>query len=56
MINAAQEAAAEAVDQAEVWATDNAEALRDAVREQPLYSVAIAAGIGAVLGALFLRR
>jgi ElaB/YqjD/DUF883 family membrane-anchored ribosome-binding protein len=55
-LNAAQDAAAQAVDQAEVWATDNAESLREAVREQPLYSVAVAMGIGAVLGALFLRR
>ncbi|HTQ13795.1 MAG TPA: hypothetical protein VMH86_07960 [Rhizomicrobium sp.] len=52
----ARRTASEAVDQAEVWATDNLAALREAVREEPVKAVAIAAGIGALFGVLFLRR
>ena len=43
-------------DDAEEWAQENAETLRSQVREQPLTSLLIAGGIGAFLGAIFLRR
>ena len=43
-------------DDAEEWAEENAENLRTRVREQPLMSLLIAGGIGAFLGAIFLRR
>ena len=43
-------------EEAEEWAEEHAEDLRAQVREQPLTSLLIAGGIGAFLGALFLRR
>ncbi len=51
-----REKAEEAIDQAEEWATDNMATLRDAVREESIKAVAIAAGIGALFGLLFFRR
>lgn len=38
------------------WTGDRLSALRDRVEEKPLQTLAIAAGIGAVLGYFFLRR
>jgi ElaB/YqjD/DUF883 family membrane-anchored ribosome-binding protein len=43
-------------DEAEEWAEENAEELRGYVRAQPIQSLLIAGGIGAFLGAIFLRR
>ncbi len=43
-------------DGAEDWAEQNAEELRGHVRAQPLTSLLIAGGVGAFLGAVFLRR
>ena len=43
-------------DDAEEWAEEHAEDLRAQVREQPLISLLVAGGIGAFLGAIFLRR
>ena len=48
--------AAEYRDEAQEWAEDNADELRDQVRAQPLTALLIAGGIGAFLGAVFLRR
>ena len=48
--------AGELREDAEEWAEENAENLRSKVREQPLTSLLIAGGIGAFLGAIFLRR
>ena len=48
--------AGELAEDAEEWAEENAENLRIRVREQPLMSLLIAGGIGAFLGAVFLRR
>jgi len=42
--------------QVEDWTNDNAETLREQVREQPLFACAVAMGIGALLGAILLRR
>ena len=56
---AAREAKLKAVeykDDAQEWAEDNADELRAQVRAQPLTSLLIAGGIGAFLGAIFLRR
>jgi ElaB/YqjD/DUF883 family membrane-anchored ribosome-binding protein len=59
----AEEAAKEAkvtaleyTEEAQEWADENAEELRDHVRAQPIQSLLIAGGIGAFLGAIFLRR
>jgi ElaB/YqjD/DUF883 family membrane-anchored ribosome-binding protein len=43
-------------EDAEDWAEENAEELRAHVRAQPLTSLLIAGGVGAFLGAIFLRR
>ena len=43
-------------EDAEEWAEEHAEDLRTQVREQPLTALLIAGGIGAFLGAIFLRR
>lgn len=43
-------------DNAQDWAAENAEELRAQVREQPLMALLIAGGVGAFLGAIFLRR
>jgi ElaB/YqjD/DUF883 family membrane-anchored ribosome-binding protein len=43
-------------EDAEEWAEENAENLRAQVRQQPIVSLLIAGGIGAFLGAIFLRR
>ena len=48
--------AGELREDAEEWAEENAENLRTRVRDQPLTSLLIAGGIGAFLGAIFLRR
>ena len=48
--------AADLREGAEEWAEENAESLRLQVREQPITSLLIAGGIGAFLGAIFLRR
>jgi len=39
-----------------IWAEENADALRGQVREQPITALLIAGGVGAFLGAIFLRR
>ncbi|BCW90808.1 hypothetical protein sos41_39830 [Alphaproteobacteria bacterium SO-S41] len=44
------------VPQVEDWADSQIEQARDAVREQPLKMMAIAAGVGALFGLFFLRR
>jgi ElaB/YqjD/DUF883 family membrane-anchored ribosome-binding protein len=46
---------AQAAEDIETWTNENAESLRETVREQPLMSLAIAVGAGAFL-ALLLRR
>ena len=44
------------VPEVEAWASNQIEQARDAVREQPLKMMAIAAGVGALFGLFFLRR
>lgn len=52
----AMEAVQDMADRVEGWGTDNLESIRDQVRNQPLASVALCVGAGALLGALLLRR
>jgi ElaB/YqjD/DUF883 family membrane-anchored ribosome-binding protein len=56
LVSAAEEAATDAYDQAEVWANENMDTLRENVREQPIAACLIAMGAGALLGAILLRR
>ena len=51
----ADEATQSVTDDVEEWATDNLEAARETVREKPLAAVAVAMGVGALFGAMFLR-
>ncbi|HEY6578444.1 MAG TPA: hypothetical protein VIY09_03915 [Rhizomicrobium sp.] len=52
----AVDAAGGAYDEMGKWTVDNIGSMRDTVRNQPLMSLLISLGAGAVLGALFLRR
>lgn len=45
----------EVYDTAESWLERKVADTRDAVREEPIKMLAIAAGIGALIGAVFLR-
>ncbi len=47
---------AHVVPQAQDWAGSQLDQARERVRAEPIKMMAIAAGVGAVLGALFLRR
>jgi len=42
--------------QMDEWTTENLDSLKESIREQPLAACAISLGIGALLGALILRR
>lgn len=44
------------VPQVSHWADEQIDLARDRVRAEPIKMMAIAAGVGAVLGAIFLRR
>ncbi|MCC6919323.1 MAG: hypothetical protein IT548_08965 [Alphaproteobacteria bacterium] len=44
------------VPQVSYWADEQIELARDRVRAEPIKMMAIAAGVGALLGAIFLRR
>lgn len=49
-------AVAHKVPQVTNWADSQIDQARDRVRAEPIKMIAIAAGVGALLGALFLRR
>jgi ElaB/YqjD/DUF883 family membrane-anchored ribosome-binding protein len=49
-------AAEDAYGDIEKWTRDNIGSLRESVHDQPLIACLLSLGIGAVLGALFLRR
>lgn len=55
-VRMAEDVAEDAFDQAEVWAGENLDTLREQVREQPVMSCLVAMGVGALFGVLFLRR
>ena len=52
----ADEVASSMTDDVEEWATNNLDAARETVREKPLAAMALALGVGALLGAIMLRR
>ena len=56
MIGQAETAADRAADQIGNWTNDNLVAVRQAVRTQPLSSVLLSIGAGAIVGAILLRR
>jgi ElaB/YqjD/DUF883 family membrane-anchored ribosome-binding protein len=56
MLRNTEDMAEQISSQVEDWTNDNAESLRDQVREQPLFACAVAMGVGALLGAILLRR
>lgn len=63
VLRSAEEVADDAVDQvsdryesAEAWTVDNLENVRVQVREQPLAALLLSMSVGALLGALLLRR
>ena len=47
--------AARAVPQAQEWVGDGLDRARETIREKPIKTMAIAAGVGAVLGLIFFR-
>lgn len=49
-------AVAHSVPQVQHWADEQIEQARERVREEPIKMMAIAVGVGALLGVLFLRR
>lgn len=49
-------AAARTVPQATAWADGHVDQAREAIREKPIKMMAIAAGVGALVGMFFLRR
>lgn len=56
VLEGAGSAADRATDQIGNWTNDNLIAVRDAVRGQPLSSVLLSIGAGAIVGAFLLRR
>ena len=52
----ADEAVAGITDDVEEWTSDHLDAARETVREKPLAAMAVAMGVGALFGAIFLRR
>ena len=52
----AEEAAAHVADDVETWTNDNLDSVRGSVRDQPLSAIFLAMGLGALIGAIFMRR
>lgn len=46
----------EITDRVEEWSEDNLQSFREQVRDQPLASVALSVGVGALIGAILFRR
>jgi ElaB/YqjD/DUF883 family membrane-anchored ribosome-binding protein len=55
-LNDAMESVQDMAERVEDWSEDNLETLRETVRNQPLASVVLSVGAGALLGAILLRR
>jgi len=55
-LNDAMESVQDLADRVEEWGEDHLTSIKESVREQPLASCALAMGIGALLGAILLRR
>jgi ElaB/YqjD/DUF883 family membrane-anchored ribosome-binding protein len=52
----AEDSTAHMVDDVESWTNGNLDSARQSIRARPLSSLAFTLGIGAILGAIFLRR
>jgi ElaB/YqjD/DUF883 family membrane-anchored ribosome-binding protein len=52
----AEDSAVSVAEDVENWTADNLHSARDRVRAQPLSALAITLGVGALLGAMLLRR
>ena len=52
----AEEYVEQAADDVETWTNDNLDSARKSVRAQPLAAIALSMGVGAFLGAIFVRR
>jgi ElaB/YqjD/DUF883 family membrane-anchored ribosome-binding protein len=52
----AEEAAAHVADDVETWTNDNLDSVRGSVQAQPLSAIVLAMGVGALIGAIFMRR
>jgi ElaB/YqjD/DUF883 family membrane-anchored ribosome-binding protein len=55
-IRATEDAAQQVLEDAEEWANENMDSVRERIRDEPLKYCLISFGVGAILGALFLRR
>lgn len=56
MLAATEDMADQLTTQVETWTNENADSLRETVREQPLMAIGMAMCAGALLGAILLRR
>jgi ElaB/YqjD/DUF883 family membrane-anchored ribosome-binding protein len=52
----AEESTAQMADDVETWTNGNLDSARQSIRARPLSSLAFSLGIGAIAGAIFLRR
>jgi ElaB/YqjD/DUF883 family membrane-anchored ribosome-binding protein len=52
----AEDTAANWADDVETWTNDNLDSARESVRAQPISAMLLSLGVGALLGAIFLRR
>ncbi len=51
----AEETASHMADDVGTWTNDNLDSARDSIRAQPLSALLLSLGIGAIIGAIFLR-
>jgi ElaB/YqjD/DUF883 family membrane-anchored ribosome-binding protein len=56
MLSATEDMADQVATRVEEWTDDNMDSLRESVRDQPVAAVLMSLGVGALLGAIFLRR
>lgn len=52
----AEESAVHVADGVEKWANGNLDSARKSIRAQPFSALALSAGAGALIGAIFMRR
>ena len=55
-LNDAMESVQDLADRVEDWGDDHLSSIKESVRRDPLAACALSMGIGALLGAIFLRR
>ena len=56
VMHSTEDAAQRVAGRAETWANENAEILRDRMRNQPLAAFMVSVGVGALMGAFLARR